>query len=97
MQKLFNELAKADFFKHCGANEFSEGAAHFLAELNAIHPFREGNGRTQLAFVSLLAHRASWPFDLDRLNPTTFLSAMIDSFAGREMALSSQLQSLIRR
>jgi cell filamentation protein len=28
--------------------------AHFLAELNAIHPFREGNGRTQLTFAVLL-------------------------------------------
>ena len=36
---------------------FCQQAAHFLAELNPIHPFREGNGRTQLSFMTALANR----------------------------------------
>ena len=34
--------------------DFAENAAHFLAELNAIHAFREGNGRSQLASFDML-------------------------------------------
>src|ERR1700730_15950931 len=44
-----------------GAAEFAERAAHFLAEVNAIQPFREGNGRTQLSFLKILAQRAGHP------------------------------------
>jgi cell filamentation protein len=95
MRSLFRNPAKTRFLVHGDADAFSEGAAHFLAELNAIHPFREGNGRAQLAFLSFLAHRAAWPLNLDRLKPECFLSAMIESFAGPCDALASQLRSLV--
>ncbi|BDA65728.1 Fic family protein [Actinomyces capricornis] len=31
--------------------------AHYYSELNAIHPFREGNGRTIRLLLSLLSNR----------------------------------------
>ena len=34
-----------------------------LAEINAPHPFREGNGRTQRAFLSQLARDAGFRLD----------------------------------
>ena len=37
---------------------FADKAAHFLSELNVIHAFREGNGRSQLTFFALLADHA---------------------------------------
>jgi hypothetical protein len=39
------------------SEQFVHQAARFLAELNAIHPFREGNGRAQLAFMSIIGQR----------------------------------------
>jgi cell filamentation protein len=65
-----------------------------LAELNAIHPFREGNGRAQLAFMHLLSVRASHPLDFARLDPTTFLQAMIASFGGDTEPLVVALSQL---
>src|SRR5262245_1800090 len=46
MTKLFDGLARADHFRSLDPDIFAAAAAHFLSELNAIHPFREGNGRT---------------------------------------------------
>ncbi|QUB37462.1 Fic family protein [TM7 phylum sp. oral taxon 349] len=37
--------------------------AHYYSELNAIHPFRDGNGRTIRLFLSLLANRYGWWLD----------------------------------
>jgi fido (protein-threonine AMPylation protein) len=71
-------------------------AAHFLAELNAIHSFRDGNGRTQLAFLAEVAARAGHPLNLDRLDPEAFLQAMVASFQGEERLLAAQLRSLIQ-
>jgi len=59
--------------------------------LNAIHPFREGNGRTQTTFLTLLAERASHPFDLEKLDPEAFLAAMIASFKGNDVPLERQI------
>ena len=73
---------------------FSTAAARFLATLNAIHPFREGNGRTQTAFLTLVAVRAGHPFKLARLVPERFLAAMIASFHGDERTLVSEIRNL---
>jgi cell filamentation protein len=63
--------------------------------LNAIHAFREGNGRTQLSFFSLLADRAGHPVDLEKLDPGAMLNAMIASFDGDETELTTNISRLI--
>lgn len=96
MTRLFSWLKQHDFLQGCTTTEFSRLAAHVLAELNAIHPFREGNGRTQLTFLALLADRAGHPLDLDRLDPDATLGAMIASFQGNEEPLATVITDLIQ-
>jgi cell filamentation protein len=71
MRKLFGELRDSNYYRELAPKTFAESVAHFLSELNAIHPFREGNGRTQLALLTLLAERAGHPLALDNLDPST--------------------------
>ena len=85
MRRVFTDLRRERYFHGLNAVTFALKAAHLLAELNAIHPFREGNGRTQLAFLSILAERAGHPLALERLDPQAILQATINSF--REMRL----------
>jgi cell filamentation protein len=47
---------------------FTERLAHHLGEVNTIHPFREGNGRTQRAFFRQLAAAAGWRLDWSKLS-----------------------------
>ena len=70
-------------------------AAYFLSELNAIHTFREGNGRTQLTFLAILADNAGHPLDLEALDPHVMLDAMIESFQGDEAKLVRAIRELI--
>ena len=57
-------------------------AGRFLSDLNALHPFREGNGRVQRIFLQLLANNAGWQLDwtlVDRAeNEALSLAAMAD-------------------
>jgi cell filamentation protein len=94
-----------DYLAICRADDFPQGrdgsafankAAHFLAELNAIHAFREGNSRSQLTFFALLADYADHPIDLDKLDPLEMLDAMIASFDGDEAKLANVIKHLIR-
>jgi cell filamentation protein len=86
MQRLFADLKRQRHLRGLSPEAFAAASAHFLATLNAIHPFREGNGRTQASFLTLLADRAGHPLNLDRLVPERFLAAMIESFYGRAIA-----------
>lgn len=95
MSGLFGRLADMDRLRGRNADEFAAGASHFLADLNAIPPFREGNGRTQLAFMTELATQTLHPLDLRRLEPKAFLQAMIASFFGQEADLRRQLRAMI--
>ena len=93
--KLFDDLRAADHLRNLDAQAFSAKAAHFLAELNAIHAFREGNGRSQLTFFALLADQAGHPLDLDKLEPEEMLAAMVASFDGDERKLATIVEGLI--
>jgi len=95
MQRLFGNLQRERFLAGLTTETFAAKASHFLAELNAIHPFREGNGRTQLAYLTLLAEKAGHPIDLERLNPEDILRAVIASFGGDEAPLERLIRNLI--
>lgn len=55
-------------------------AAWLLHGLNCIHPFRDGNGRTQALFTAIALHRTGWTIDYSILEADWFLSAMVDAF-----------------
>lgn len=95
MKRLFADLKQKRYLTTLSRDEFAATAAHFLSTLNAIHPFREGNGRTQTTFLALLAHRAGYPLKLERLAPKTFLAAIVTSFQGDEGPLAAEIRKLI--
>jgi cell filamentation protein len=95
MDQLFKKLALAAFKSGASAANFLDAATSFLADLNAIHPFREGNGRSQLALMYLLGQQAGHPLNLTRIDRDTFMPAMVASFAGDNDPLRSELQKLL--
>lgn len=95
LTKLLDRLRAASYFQHLSADEFARSAAHFIAELNAIHAFREGNGRTQLAFLTLLSHQAGHPLNLKKLRPASIMDAMIRSFDGDETELAVAITTML--
>jgi Fic/DOC family len=72
LKQVFGALKNKQFLRNLSADEFAEQAAAFLSHLNAIHAFRDGNGRAQLAFMALEAFKAGHPLHLGRLDPKRF-------------------------
>ena len=95
MAKLFEGLRRDNYLRGLSAQEFARRAATVLATLNAIHAFRDGNGRSQFAFMALLAKGARHPLHLGRIVPNDFLLAMIRSFQGDEELLVEQIARLL--
>ena len=59
--------------------QFIKRSAFYIAELNYIHPFREGNGRTTREFMRLLFLRNGYKVDWGAVSVDELLQAMVDS------------------
>lgn len=92
---LFNRLNGGPDAWGGTEHEFVAFVADFLAELNAIHPFREGNGRAQLSFLHILGYAAGFPFDFSRIRRETFMPAMVASFHLDLGPLTAELTALL--
>jgi fido (protein-threonine AMPylation protein) len=86
---IFQRLAEEKHLAGLGPAAFSERAAYYLGDLNALHPFREGNGRAQREFMSHLAHAAGYYIAWEKIKQTEMLDASIESFKGRTSELAA--------
>jgi cell filamentation protein len=81
MADVHRRLSSAGFLKHLPATEFAREAGIIIGDINYIHPFREGNGRTQAQYLKQLAEQAGHPLDLRRLDPRNWIDASKASHA----------------
>jgi len=88
---IFGKLAKENCLAGLGAQAFSERAAHYLSEINALHPFREGNGRTQREFINHLAYKNGYFIEWSGMSREAMLAASIESFHKDDNSLLAKL------
>lgn len=86
--RVFTDLAKENFFEGKDLEFVAKRLAHYLSELNVLHPFRDGNGRTQRIFISQLAQRAGYALNYEDLDMRVIYTAMEQAFFGDESKLS---------
>lgn len=75
MHFTHGEVKKADYFQGSTRGDFAKGAAEIIADVNTIHPFREGNGRTQFQYLKQLGAQAGHDIDLSRFRRDQWLEA----------------------
>lgn len=63
---LNQKITHDKFYRGLSLDETANGLSDILAELNSIHPFREGNGRTQRIFLEQLALNAGWDLSFEK-------------------------------
>lgn len=89
--EVFGRLARNDYLRGRDQADFVAGLADHLGDVNALHPFREGNGRAQRAFVGQLARDAGYDLHWERADPAENTQASIASMRGE----TQQLQELL--
>lgn len=95
MTRIFLNLKQKDHLVGLPPAAFAKEAAHVIAEINAVHPFREGNGRTQMTFLFILADNAGLPFDEEVLDKDRVIKVMVSSFAGNETLLEMLIADIV--
>lgn len=60
---IFKRLKEHNYFKGLSHGAFVEEIVDFYCITNALHPFREGSGRTQRVFLTQLIRNAGYEFN----------------------------------
>lgn len=82
MADVHRRLAAKNYLKGLDAQEFAREAGVILGDVNHAHPFREGNGRTQLLYLEQLAVQAGHAIDLSRMERGDWIAASRGSHHG---------------
>jgi len=94
LETIFGQLRGENHLQNLDADRFATRAGHYLGEINAVHPFREGNGRAQREFIRSLAAQAGYILVWHNLTSAENNEASRISFATGK---SSGLAALIRK
>jgi len=80
MDARFAAINAEDNLRGLVPEQFAARGAEHICELNAIHCFLDGNGRTQRAFLEMLAEQAGYEIDLARIDPKAWNAASIKGY-----------------
>ncbi|TWT06667.1 cell filamentation protein Fic [Planococcus sp. CPCC 101016] len=94
--KIFDELKEENYLKELPRNQLISRLAYFLSELNALHPFREGNGRSVREFARRLMMNAGYRLDWEKVSePAEIINAFVDSFNKDNKRLETLLDDIV--
>lgn len=82
LEKLFLQLKKDHYLQKYNTTQVINKIAFYFGEVNAIHPFRDGNGRTQREFFRELLLTIGFNIDYTKVEPKAMIDASIASFNG---------------
>ena len=91
LDRIARKLVQEKHLHGLTREEFASRAADVMIDLNGVHPFREGNGRTQRTFVRGLAKQAGHTLDFSVVSRERMIQA---SIAGNESGDPSMMRRL---
>lgn len=79
LDKVFVKIKEKNMLRESDEEKVFDNLAYVMAELNIIHPFREGNGRSIREFIRLMAKRMGYDVNWGNVDKEELLSASIQS------------------
>jgi len=95
--EVFRALHSEGLLRGLARDAFTERLTYYLGEVNAIHPFREGNGRAQRAFFEQLASDAGFILDWQHLDADRNVAASAAIMRGDPALMRKMLGELVSR
>lgn len=79
LDRLLLKLKEENFLNDLNKEDMAKKLAYYMSELNVLHPFREGNGRTIREFIRELAYKNGYILDYSKTGSEEMLEAMMKS------------------
>jgi cell filamentation protein len=92
--EVFGRLRKEGFLQGLPREKFLDRLTYYLGEVNAVHPFREGNGRAQRAFFEQLASDAGYALNWQHLDADRNIAASAAIMRGDPAPMRTMLDEL---
>jgi cell filamentation protein len=92
---IFENISTENNLVGLSKSKFVERTAYFMGEINALHPFREGNGRTAREFFRQLSVNANCTLDFSKTEKEKLLTADIEAFNGKYEKLMQILEKIL--
>ena len=83
------------YLKGLTPSEFASLAGELIGDINHAHPFREGNGRTQIIYLKQLAGQAGQVFDPLRIDRDEWMAASRESHFGNYGLITACIESAL--
>jgi cell filamentation protein len=96
MADVHRRLTSMDFLRGLNREEFAVKAASIMGDVNYVHPFREGNGRTQLQYFKLLCEHAGHPLDLTKIAAADWMEASIAAHRGEYDGMAGVIAAALK-
>ncbi|MBO0802558.1 MAG: Fic family protein [Nocardiopsaceae bacterium] len=96
MAQISGHLRDEGLLRDLGRDAFVDRLAYYLGEVNAVHPFREGNGRAQRAFFEQLAAGAGYVLEWQELDSERNIAVSDAIMRGDPDPMRKMLAELIR-
>ena len=94
---LYRKLKKENFLADITDKEEMSGRlAYYLGEINMIHPFREGNGRTQRIYIEQLCwNNGRFEIDFTDVSKEEMIAASVRSANASNDVLEKLIKSCL--
>lgn len=93
--RITAELAETDYLRGRDHDDFTEGLAEHWGDLTSLHPFIDGNSRTQRVYVDQLARQAGWEIDWRAASPDAIQAARNIAYVDGGQILRDVLDPLV--
>jgi cell filamentation protein len=94
---IHRRIVAANYFKGTSQAAFADEAGRIMGDVNYVHPFREGNGRTQLLYLKQLSATAGHPLDLRHIEGDAWLAASKQSHQADYEPMSRAIRAALER
>ncbi len=92
---IFRALRGENLLRGLERRPFIDRLTFYLGEVNAVHPFREGNERTQRAFFEQLAREAGFTLNWQHLDAARNIKASASIMHGDAEPMRKMLDPLL--
>lgn len=94
---IFRKLREEDFLINTENNKIYERLSYYMSEINALHPFREGNGRVQRVFISSLGAVAGYEIDFKQVSNSEMVKISSSAFVNGHEEYNKMFEKITKK
>lgn len=94
---IFRKLKEENFLMTTEEKNICDRLSFYMSEINALHPFREGNGRAQRVFISSLGNVSGYEIDFKQVTNAEMIEVSSIAFVKGHEEYSKMFKKITKK